>query len=92
MKLGILKTHDGQMVPIVPKVAQKLINKGVTILLECDAGAAANFVDNAYPEEVFCSSREEIISTADVIISKDYTTDFDWQKANGKTWINSLWN
>jgi len=53
-------------VAITPEVARKLQSKGVRVLLEHGAGAAAGFPDEAYAEAEF-AAKSEVLAQADLL-------------------------
>ncbi len=55
-------------VAIVPEVAAKLIAAGASILMERGAGLAARFPDETYKNVLFSNDKNEIFSSADVIL------------------------
>ena len=71
MRIGVPKElHPGEKrVATVPEVAEKLIKLGFAVTIEHDAGAQANFTDDAY-EAVGCqiADRDSVWSTADIIL------------------------
>ena len=71
MRIGVPKElHPGEKrVATVPEVAEKLIKIGFAVTIEHDAGAQANFTDDAY-EAVGCqiADRDSVWSTADIIL------------------------
>ncbi|MEI6353980.1 MAG: Re/Si-specific NAD(P)(+) transhydrogenase subunit alpha [Methylococcus sp.] len=71
MRIGVPKElHPGEKrVATVPEVAEKLIKLGFAVTIEQDAGAQANFTDDAY-QAVGCeiADRDSVWSTADIIL------------------------
>ena len=71
MRIGVPKElHPGEKrVATVPEVAEKLIKLGFAVTIEHDAGAQANFTDDAY-QAVGCeiADRDSVWSTADIIL------------------------
>ena len=68
MKVGVLAEKDDNRVAIVPSVAKKIADLGVTVLLEQGAGESAGFSDENYSSAKVCS-RKELMSEAEVLIS-----------------------
>lgn len=69
MILGILNEVPDNRVALVPQVAKKVKDLGIDIKIESGAGERAGFPDDTYGDVVEFASREDIISSADVIVS-----------------------
>ncbi|MEM1320777.1 MAG: Re/Si-specific NAD(P)(+) transhydrogenase subunit alpha [Bacteroidota bacterium] len=69
MKLGVLKESDDHRVALVPATAKKIKALGVEIFVEKGAGKMASIVDADYTEFASLLPREELLKTADMLIS-----------------------
>ncbi len=73
-QIGIIKSKNSTLVPLVPKMAQKFIADGYTICLESGAGSKSFFVDESYEGAIF-GIREEILANSDIILMADSIID-----------------
>ncbi len=86
MKLGILKSDQSPIVPLAPKAATKFKKLGVDVYMECGAGEAAFLADNEF-ENVHCVSRQDVITNAEVLVTKGIPSDLNFNELKGKYWI-----
>ena len=84
MKLGVLKEIDDRRVSVVPAVAQKLADLGVTVQLESGAGLLAGFSDATY-ETVSISDRDTILMSSDVLVTIHPLTNSEMEKVKKDT-------
>ena len=70
MRLGVLKEPEGETrVAIVPKSLRKLSKSGFEVMVESNAGIAANHYDSEYEDNgAIISNRLEVL-TSPLIIS-----------------------
>ncbi len=68
MKLGVLADENDMRVAIVPTVAKKIADLGVSVLTEKGAGANAGFEDASY-ESAEILDRDAVKAQAEVLIS-----------------------
>lgn len=68
--LGVLKeTAPGECrVAMVPEVAAKLKAAGARVLIERNAGAAAQFPDASYKDVEFAADASQLLASADVVL------------------------
>lgn len=66
MKLGVLREAQDRRVALVPAALGKL---NLPLLLESGAGEAAGFPDTAYGDQTTISSRAEVLTQADLILT-----------------------
>ena len=73
MIIGVPKetAEHEKRVALVPETIAKLVEKGVEVQVEKDAGAASNYLDSAYTEAgaSIIGDRSELFSDADILIS-----------------------
>ncbi|MCZ2101037.1 MAG: NAD(P) transhydrogenase subunit alpha [Chitinophagales bacterium] len=70
MLIGVLKEQNFNRVSITPGVAKKLAPMGLTKWVEAGAGEKSGYTDKSYEDSDFKpSSREEILTQADIIVS-----------------------
>ena len=84
MKIGVLKENDDLRVAIVPSVAQKLADLGVTVSIEKNAGSKAGFSDSDYGSAKVLD-RDEILTGSDVLISIHPLEDATLDKVKEQT-------
>ncbi|HKK76958.1 MAG TPA: hypothetical protein VJ953_17910, partial [Saprospiraceae bacterium] len=90
MKLGVLKENTDQRVAVVPDTVPKFQKIGIEVLVEKNAGAAAQFSDAAYQEqEAQVMDRAEVIKQADVIISIHPLSAEERQSIRTEQWLIS---
>jgi len=85
----VLKNIDSAIIPMVPKVAEKLRQLGIDVLLERDAGKQAFYSDSDY-EGCACITRDEILNSADAILSKNFIPDLDLPSISGKYYFSEF--
>lgn len=71
IKIAVLKeTKDGERrVAMIPPVAAKLSQLGVTLALETGAGLAATFADAAYADVGFAPDSRSLVADADIVLA-----------------------
>jgi H+-translocating NAD(P) transhydrogenase subunit alpha len=71
IKIAVLKeTKDGERrVAMVPPVAAKLSQLGVTLALETGAGLPATFADAAYADVGFAPDSRSLVADADIVLA-----------------------
>ena len=81
MIVGILKEPQGEKrVSLLPEQAEVLIKKNVQVILEAGAGAHAFAADDLYKaKNVTVAHREEVLRSADIILSIHPLNDTDIQ-------------
>ena len=67
MILGVLKEAQDRRVALVPQVAKKVKELGIEIKVETGAGEGAGYLDSAYEEWATITSREDILSSSDMV-------------------------
>jgi NAD(P) transhydrogenase subunit alpha len=83
-----------QRVSLTPEITGKLINKGITIKIEKDAGLASNFLDSQYIDAgaEIDSDRTSLFKNADVIVSVQVPSDKDLKlMKKGSILISFIW-
>jgi proton-translocating NAD(P)+ transhydrogenase subunit alpha len=68
MILGVLKETQDKRVALVPQVARKVKDLGIELKIESGAGEGAGYTDSDYQDSATFVSRDEIYSTADMIV------------------------
>lgn len=76
MRIAIPKeiTRDEQRVALVPSLIPALRQLGCEIALEHNAGLAAHFPDQSYPEVAICPDPQSLYRDADVVLKIDAPT------------------
>jgi NAD(P) transhydrogenase subunit alpha len=65
-------------VALVPETAEKILNLGWQVLFEPDAGEAAGFPNEAYPELCqMAKKREDVLNAADILVGVDALDEAD---------------
>lgn len=80
-------------VSLIPETVKKLIDKGLEVIVEKDAGRASNYLDDRY-EEVGASiaGREDLFSKADIFVSIQTPPEEDLNKLKpGTVLVCFLW-
>jgi len=83
-----------QRVSLTPEITGKLINKGITIKIEKDAGLASNFLDSQYIDAgaEIDSDRTSLFKNADVMVSVQVPSDKDLKlMKKGSILISFIW-
>lgn len=81
MVLGILKEQSFNRVSIAPSAIKKMALMGVKPVIEKGAGDKSGFSDHLYVENGFTtSSREDVISTSDIVLSINPVSDAEMSK------------
>jgi NAD(P) transhydrogenase subunit alpha len=83
-----------QRVSLTPEITVKLINNGITIKIEKDAGLASNFLDSQYIDAgaEIDSDRTSLFKNADVIVSVQVPSDKDLKlMKKGSILISFIW-
>jgi H+-translocating NAD(P) transhydrogenase subunit alpha len=81
------------MVAIIPSVAQKLIKDGHQVVVEKGAGEEALYTDLQYEEAgVKISSRDEVLSTSELLVTVSGIEKGDLQKASDGTILIGKFN
>jgi len=80
MKIGLLKEPHDSRAALVPATLKKIKDLGAEILIEKGAGDKASIADSEYAEFGQLASREEVLTTADVIISVQAPEEKDLQQ------------
>ena len=75
MILGVLNEHPDNRVALVPQVAKKIKDLGIEIVIEKDAGVRAGFVDDDYSEFAAVSTRDDVFTKADIVITVNQPGD-----------------
>jgi len=94
--LSILKEtapHE-KRVALSPDVVSQLIKKDLEIWIQKDAGLASNFLDDSYREAGanVASSKDELLSNADILLSVQIPSDEDLKKLKkGTVLISFIW-
>jgi NAD(P) transhydrogenase subunit alpha len=68
MILGVLKETQDKRVAIVPQVARKVKDLGIEVKIESGAGEGAGYTDADYGDSATFVARDEVYSTADMIV------------------------
>jgi NAD(P) transhydrogenase subunit alpha len=94
--IAVLKetaAHE-QRVALSPEVTAQLISKNLEIWIEKDAGLASNFLDKSYIDSgaKVASSKDELLSNADILLSVQIPSDEDLKKLKkGTVLISFIW-
>jgi NAD(P) transhydrogenase subunit alpha len=81
MVLGILKEQNFNRVSLAPSASKKLGAMGLKAVIEKGAGDKSGFGDHLYLENGFTtSSREDVISNADIVLSIAPVSDAEMSK------------
>lgn len=96
MILSILKetAPNEKRVALSPDVVSQLIKKDLEIWIQKDAGLASNFLDDSYIEAGanVASSKEELLSKADILLAVQIPSDEDLKKLKkGTVLISFIW-
>ena len=75
MVTGVLNEHPDNRVALVPQVAKKIKDLGIEIVIEKDAGVRAGFVDDDYSEFAAVSTRDDVFTKADIVITVNQPGD-----------------
>ncbi|MCW9707640.1 Re/Si-specific NAD(P)(+) transhydrogenase subunit alpha [Fodinibius salsisoli] len=81
-------------VALIPDTVSKLIDKGLEVVIEKDAGLASNFLDKAYEDAgaTIQENRAELFSSADILISIQTPSEEDLNTlSEGSILICFLW-
>ena len=85
--------HEKQ-VALVPETVTKLVDRGLDVQVEKDAGLASNYLDEAYRDAgaTIVEKRSDLFSKANILISIQTPTDNDLQQLKeGAVLICFLW-
>ncbi|MTI86814.1 MAG: Re/Si-specific NAD(P)(+) transhydrogenase subunit alpha [Balneolaceae bacterium] len=96
MNVGVLKetAEYEQRVALNPDVAGKLIDKGLEVWIESEAGLASSFLNEQYEKAgaTVTASREELLATADLLLAVQTPPAEDLKKLKkGAVVICFLW-
>lgn len=96
MIVGIPKetAEHEQRVALVPETVSKLVDKGLDVWIQSDAGLASNYLDETYEESgaTICSDRDQLLSESDILISIQTPAEEDLMKMkSGSVLICFLW-
>lgn len=69
MILGLLKETEDRRVALVPDTIKKIGALGIEVQVERTAGEEALYADQAYTEHASVVSREQLLSSADMLVS-----------------------
>ncbi len=81
--VGFVKEHnEGESrVAMVPETAEKVLKLGWQILFEPDAGEAAGFPNEAYPDMCqMAKKRSDVLNAADVLVGVDVLSNEDMEE------------
>lgn len=83
-----------QRVALVPETVSKLVDKGLDVWIQSDAGLASNYLDETYEESgaTIYSDRDQLLSESDILISIQTPAEEDLKKMkSGSVLICFLW-
>lgn len=86
MKLGILRTPARTILPISQKVIKKLSDLGAEVVIE-KPESSVNWEESLIQNSAPYVSREEILKTADILLSVGYS---DLESVNARYWISEF--
>ncbi|MBK7608755.1 MAG: NAD(P) transhydrogenase subunit alpha [Saprospiraceae bacterium] len=69
LTIGILSSNDDPRIAIVPETIDKYLKLNTTIILEKNAGLQAFMQDSVFGDKVKIGSREEVLQSADLLLS-----------------------
>ncbi|MBY5959368.1 NAD(P) transhydrogenase subunit alpha [Membranicola marinus] len=86
MKLGILRTPARTILPISQKVIKKLSDLGAEVVIE-KPESSVNWEESLIQNSAPYVSREEILKTADILLSVGYS---ELESVNARYWISEF--
>lgn len=69
LTLGVISSHEDPRIPLVPETIDKFIKLGATINYEKGCGESAHMPDSTFTGKVQFMSREQVLQSADLIMS-----------------------
>jgi H+-translocating NAD(P) transhydrogenase subunit alpha len=90
LTIGILSSPDDTRIPMVPETVDKYIKLGSQIKFEQGSGNQSYMPDSSFQGKVSFASRDEVLSTSDLLLSAGPPTDKDLSKIPSGTSLMAI--